>query len=130
MIRVQNYDAYRRDIRLLVSSRSEDMNACICSEEPAELIQAISKVRRFRAGDESVGTQENVLDALKEEIADVLICIDILKVMYGLPDEAVDDMIMKKNARNMQRLAKSARSSMPLKAMAAAHECCGGRCID
>ena len=129
MIRVQNYDAYRRDIRLLVSSRSEDMNACICSEEPAELIQAISKVRRFRAGDESVGTQENVLDTLKEEIADVLICIDILKVMYGLPDDEIDNMILKKNARNMQRLAKIARSQIPLKAMAAAHECCGG-CVD
>lgn len=130
MIRVQNYDAYRRDISLLVASRSEEMNASICSEEPAELIKAISKIRRFRMGDNSVGSQEQVMESLTEEIADTLICIDILKYMYGLSDEAVDDMIMKKNARNMQRLAKSARSSMPLKAMAAAHECCGGRCID
>lgn len=49
----------------------DDLTLTITSEECAELVQAISKVKRY-------GFHDNYEDNLHEEVADILICISEL----------------------------------------------------
>lgn len=66
----------------------------VCMEECAELIQAISKAKRGKID----------CDNLTEEIADVLICIEMLKKMYMISDEKINKWIEKKQAREAERI--------------------------
>ena len=68
----------------------------VCMEECAELIQAISKELR--------GKSDRI--HLAEEIADVLICIEILKQIYGIADELILDWIKSKQKRTVERMKK------------------------
>lgn len=69
----------------------------VCMEECAELIQAISKAKRGRID------RDNMI----EEIADVLICIEMLKQMYMISDEKINKWIEKKQAREVERMEKN-----------------------
>ena len=69
----------------------------VCMEEPAELIQAISKVERYP---DEVDRIENVV----EEIADVLICIEYLKMIYNIDQEEIENWINKKIKRIKERV--------------------------
>ena len=42
-----------------------------------------------------------------EEIADVLICIEMLKQMYMISDEKINKWIEKKQAREVERMEKN-----------------------
>jgi hypothetical protein len=42
-----------------------------------------------------------------EEIADVLICIEMLKQMYMISDEKINRWIEKKQAREVERMEKN-----------------------
>lgn len=66
----------------------------VCMEECAELIQAISKAKRGKIN------RDNMI----EEIADVLICIEMLKQMYMISDEKINKWIEKKQAREAERI--------------------------
>ena len=74
----------------------KEAQSTVCMEECAELIQAISKEKR--------GKSERM--HLAEEMADVLICIEILKQIYGVTDELVNDWIYTKQARIVERMKK------------------------
>lgn len=69
----------------------------VCMEECAELIQAISKAKRGKIN------RDNMI----EEIADVLICIEMLKQMYMISDEKINKWIEKKQAREAERMEKN-----------------------
>lgn len=69
----------------------------VCMEECAELIQAISKAKRGKID------RDNMI----EEIADVLICIEMLKQMYMISDEKINKWIEKKQARELERMEKN-----------------------
>ena len=69
----------------------------VCMEECAELIQAISKAKRGKID------RDNMI----EEIADVLICIEMLKQMYMISDEKINKWIEKKQARKVERMEKN-----------------------
>ena len=69
----------------------------ICMEECAELIQAISKAKRGKIN------RDNMI----EEIADVLICVEMLKQMYMISDEKINKQIKKKQAREVERIEKN-----------------------
>lgn len=66
----------------------------VCMEECAELIQAISKAKRGKIDK----------DNMTEEIADVLICIEMLKQMYGISSSDIDRWIGQKQAREVERM--------------------------
>lgn len=68
----------------------------VCMEECAELIQAISMAKRGKID----------CDNLTEEIADVLICIEMLKQMYMISDEKINKWIEKKQAREAERISQ------------------------
>lgn len=69
----------------------------VCMEECAELIQAISKAKRGKIN------RDNMI----EEIADVLICIEMLKQMYMISDEKINKWIEKKQAREVKRISQN-----------------------
>lgn len=69
----------------LAKHYGKESQMAIAQEEAAELIQAISKVRRH-------GETENTLDHLAEEIADVQIMCRQLAWLYGLRREVQEYM--------------------------------------
>ena len=67
----------------------KDAQSTVCMEECAELIQAISKEKRGKSNK----------DHLAEEMADVLISIEILKEIYDVSNEQINEWIDKKQKR-------------------------------
>lgn len=77
----------------------KDMQSIVCMEECAELQQAISKELRGKSNK----------DNLAEEIADVLICIYMLKEMYGISDYIIQNWINVKQKRMEERIMQDAK---------------------
>lgn len=69
----------------------------VCMEEPAELIQAISKVERYP--EDSTRMQD-----LIEEMADVTICLEYLKLIYNIRQEELDEWINRKVKRISKKI--------------------------
>lgn len=82
---------------------NDDLTLTITSEECAELIQAISKVKRYGFHDEY---EEN----LHEEIADVLICITELLCLGYLDVDKVKDYQKLKINREIERAFQKEQS--------------------
>ena len=72
----------------------KDVQTTVCMEECAELIQAISKEKRGKSDK----------NHLAEEMADVLICIEILKQVYSVTDAELQEWIDKKQGRIDERM--------------------------
>lgn len=83
------------DIEKLACSVTYEQNIMMTTEEMGELAQALSKVYR----DETPATRQAVV----EEIADVLICMDIIKCILRIDDAQIADMRHHKMQRNLQR---------------------------
>lgn len=79
------------------------MQCIIAMEECAELIQAISKLQRFEV------KKASKWDNITEEIADVLICIEQLKLMYCITDKDIQGFIDFKVERQFKRMDLFAR---------------------
>lgn len=75
----------------------QDNQSTVCMEECAELIQAISKAKRGKIDKNNMA----------EEIADVLICVEMLKLMYSLSDSNIDEWILKKQQRESERMKRT-----------------------
>ena len=73
-----------------------NIQATVCMEECAELILCISKEIRGKSN----------IDHLEEEIADVCICIEVLKQIYGISDEQMQFWIDFKQKRIEDRMSK------------------------
>ena len=78
-----------------IEKYGKETQSIVCMEECSELIQAISK--RLRG-------KPDATDNLAEEMADVTICLYLLKEMYGITDERLDEWIMRKTARQCERM--------------------------
>lgn len=74
----------------------DDLTVTIASEECAELIQALSKVKRY-------GLDGDYKDNLQEEIADVLICISELLSLGYIDMEKVEEWHKYKVDREIRR---------------------------
>lgn len=74
----------------------DDLTLIITSEECAELIQAISKIKRY-------GFHDEYEDNLHEEVADVLICISELVCLGYLDIDKVADYQKLKINRELER---------------------------
>ena len=75
----------------------KDLQSTVCMEECAELIQAISKEKRGKS-DKS---------HLAEEMADVIICIEMLKEIYSISDDMISEWIQIKEARIIERIKQN-----------------------
>lgn len=66
----------------------------VCMEELSELSQTISKEIRGK------DNRNNII----EEMADVIICLEILKQVFEITDEYIDSWIKYKQERNLFRI--------------------------
>lgn len=82
-----------------------DEQTTVCMEECAELIQAISKLKRFDPEDpNNMVIRTELIENLYEEMADVQICFDLLFVIYGLKPSDFRRMIDHKVWRMKQKM--------------------------
>lgn len=72
----------------------KDIQSVVCMEECSELIQCISKELRDKSD----------ISHLSEEIADVLICIKMLQLMYGIQDSQLQNWVDAKQQRMEERM--------------------------
>lgn len=78
-----------------IEKYGKETQSIVCMEECSELIQAVSKRLRGKPG---------ATDNLAEEMADVIICLYLLKEMYGITDEQLEAWIARKTARQSKRM--------------------------
>ena len=76
--------------RYMIDKYGYNEQSRLAMEECAELIQAINKVLR---------NKEDSINHLVEEISDVLIMIEQLKIMYNIDDSQIQKWIDFKNNR-------------------------------
>lgn len=81
----------------IVGSRGTETMSVIAMEEPAELIQAVSKILRYGLTDESRAS-------LAEEMADVRIILGELSIMYGIGNDEIWRIMDRKLQREMARI--------------------------
>ena len=74
----------------------DDLTLTITSEECAELIQALSKVKRY-------GFDGDYKDNIQEEVADLLICISELLSLGYIDVDKVDEWHKYKVGREIKR---------------------------
>lgn len=91
------YNINEKNIAESIQHYGIENQSTVCMEECAELIQAISKAKRGKID------RDNMI----EEIADVLICIEMLKQMYMISDYEINKWIEKKQAREAERMEKN-----------------------
>ena len=84
--------------RQSIDHYGRQMQSIVCMEECAELIQAISKKLRDP-------TSPN--DHLNEEMADVIICLNLLKLMYGITDKEIHNRVVAKTLRLSKRMEEA-----------------------
>lgn len=82
-----------------------DAQTTVCMEECAELIQAISKLKRFDPEDpNNMVSRTELIENLYEEMADVQICFSLLFEIYGLKTSDMQRMIGYKLWRMKQKM--------------------------
>jgi NTP pyrophosphatase (non-canonical NTP hydrolase) len=82
-----------------------DTQTTVCMEECAELIQAISKLKRFNPEDpNNMVSRKELIENLYEEMADVQICFSLLVAIYGLKPSELRSMMDHKVWRMKQRM--------------------------
>ena len=86
------------DVLEVIASGGYNIQSLIAMEECAELQKAISKVIRY--GDEDKDTYDDLVDGM----ADVIICLEQLKVMYQITEDELQAMIERKHNWNMKRI--------------------------
>ncbi len=79
-----------------ITKYGSEAQSVVAMEECAELIKEISKAYRGKLNK----------DGMSEEIADVLICIEQLKMMYNIADEDVKRYKREKMQRLLERLGE------------------------
>lgn len=80
-----------------IEYHGDELETTVCMEECAELIQAVSKCKRY-------GCHNERKDNLIEEMADVLFILDELKLIYNISDEDIDNIKQYKIDRQEYRI--------------------------
>ena len=84
------------EIDSVAHTNGDDLTLTIATEESAELIQALTKVKRYGLKDEYKGN-------LQEEVADVLICISELLSLGYIDIDKVEEWHTYKVDREIKR---------------------------
>ena len=96
--------------RKIIGFYGPEKQTGIHMEECAELIQAISKMRRSQ--DTPLNDDTEIYYNLIEEIADVLISIDQLMLIYGIAGTEVQAIVNKKCLRQEKRMHDAIKRSL------------------
>ena len=88
-------------VKKSIEHYGKDVQSTVCMEECAELIQAISKEKRGKSDKSN----------LAEEMADVIICIEMLKQIYNITEDEIYSWVINKQERIIERIKKDAQST-------------------
>ena len=88
-------------IKRSIEHYGKDVQSTVCMEECAELIQAISKEKRGKPDKSN----------LAEEMADVIICIEMLKQIYNITEDEIYSWVIAKQERTIKRIKKDVQST-------------------
>ena len=88
-------------IKRSIEHYGKDVQSTVCMEECAELIQAISKQKRGEPDKSN----------LAEEMADVIICIEMLKQIYNITEDEIYSWVITKQERTIKRIKKDVQST-------------------
>ena len=88
-------------VKKSIEHYGKDVQSTVCMEECSELIQAISKEKRGKSDK----------DHLAEEMADVIICIEMLKQIYNITEDEIYSWVINKQERTIKRIKKDAQST-------------------
>lgn len=80
----------------VIAHYGEQIEQTVCMEECAELVQSISKAIRGKIDK----------DNMTEEIADVLLCIEMLKTIHSITDAEISQYIKEKQQRMLKRIGE------------------------
>lgn len=95
----EGYNLYDPSVKLdtitnkMIETKGNEM-LVIAMEELSELIQAISKLKRGKPN----------IDNMAEEIADTLICIEIIKKIGNVSEDAIQDWVDFKLTRSLSKI--------------------------
>ena len=81
-------------IYMSIKHHDEGMQSAVRTEELSELSQAISKEIR------GIGDRSNLV----EEMADVIICLEILKQIFAVTNVEIEEWVKFKQGRNLKRM--------------------------
>jgi hypothetical protein len=81
-------------IKASIDHYGKTVQSVVCMEECCELAQVISKEMRGKPDKQH----------LTEEMADVLICIEMLKQMYGISNDDIERWVAIKQYRTVKRI--------------------------
>ena len=93
----------RKDIKSLIEAHGVEETLDICFEECGELVQAISKMKRACRSEKGLTEAQA---GLLEEMADVLICMEMLGEIFAISPSNIDAVVGIKMVRNMKRIEK------------------------
>ena len=91
----------KKYVEKLIEKNGIERQSIVAMEECSELQKAISKALRYEQGDRFVA--DNQREDLIEEIADVIFCIEQLKVMYSIDEEEIEKVKKEKEERTLKR---------------------------
>lgn len=92
---------HRKIMKKALKKNGKIKQSVIAMEECSELIKAISKMIRYSSDEDSVCMYK---DNLIEEMADVYIILDELKMMYDILEFDIEEMINQKIDREEERI--------------------------
>ena len=87
-------------VKKSIEHYGKEVQSTVCMEECAELIQAISKEKRGKSDKCN----------LAEEMADVIICIEMLMQIYNITDDEIYSWVITKQERTIKRIKKDVQS--------------------
>lgn len=96
----------RNDIKRLIEAHGVEETLDICFEECGELVQAISKAKRKRRSFDDAHA-DHISYELRTEMADVLICMEMLKEIFDISDHKMEIHTKHKMRRNMRRIGEA-----------------------
>ena len=95
----------QRDTIVETVNMYQEKQLMICVEEMAELMQAISKIKRADTADEEV--INGCIYKIIEEMADVYIMLEQMQYLFGINHRTIEQFINDKSIRQEQRNKKA-----------------------
>lgn len=97
---IQALKYHREDIEKIFTSSDVVTQMVVAIEEMAELQKELTKyIRFFKSGD-----KEYYIGGLVEEMADVLIMLEQIKVFFDLPEALIGEKVKKKIERRLREI--------------------------
>lgn len=89
----------------LIDFYGKEDRTTVVMEELAELAKAVSKYKRYVLNEDKYKNDKRydeteIVNNMKEEIADVLICIRIMQDIVGINDSEIEEEVQRKNDDN------------------------------